>query len=538
MNHITAVVAGLSLACAGTSTVWADELCIEPENMIDCSDNWFFTYNASTFQMENGCPIGAPRAELTHQHHAVWDKLVSFGTAPTMPILALPWQESKKAWPSLAHIENPVLVVTIDTSDWSDYLPFRCGSNSHPCDPANYGKWVFHGINVEDMAIIPTPLATPWFGAHMVESISENGTVTYHQGTALGYLDQILNVNREELNPTHGDPGAAVYAASLATPGVGMPWTFNQASSTDGHSHPDPWLGGGAAWWQQRYLVLIADRDAFVRPSFNPSMRAHVPGGLHTDNGKPWWDDEFLAECSSDYGSYNYPPENHALYQAFLEATENFWAVLDFNLQGDPIHIYQGTDGFLDYMAHWKQESWETPSWAPQDGSWDWTQSTQAVGFPFSGLGLTLNWTQFWPEAIESEGDLNNPFGATSEFIHATTDKPIYLVAILDPYQYLGESLAYQVPWCDTCIGDFNRDGVVDVLDLLLLLNNWGTDPYYDGADFPLQYNIDKWNDNINTDYAPAIDIFDLLELLNVWGPCEEWPLDWRPGDCPPPNNP
>ncbi|MAB83076.1 MAG: hypothetical protein CMJ24_06530 [Phycisphaerae bacterium] len=515
------------MACAGTSAVWADELCIEPENMIDCSDNWFFTYNASTFKMENGCPIGAPRGELTIQDQAVWDKLVSFGPSASMTIFAQDTgvHVGTPPPPAQVTIENPVLVVTVDTSDWSDLLPFRCGTD---CDVPYQEEWVLRSIDVEDMSTLPTANQTPWFGAHMIEHVFKDGTVTYHIGTTLGYLDDVLNVNREELNPTSGQPGAAVYAASLAPTGVGMPWTFNSPPGFGGPDYPLPWEGGGASWWQQRYLVFIADRDAFVRPSFNPSMR-ETSSALDTANGKPWWNPDFLAECSSDYGSYDYPPDQNDLKPAFDTATANFHAVLgplydSQNTEIMPLTTYEGPEGFLQYMAEWKRESWDTPSWAPQDGSWDWTQSTQAAGFPFSGLGLTLNWTQFWPEAIEFEkGDLNNPFGATSEFIHATKGKPIYLVGILDPYQYLGKSLANQVPWCDTCIGDFNRDGVVGVLDLMLLLEHWGESTSDLGADFPLQYNMDK--------RSAEIDVLDLLDLLQVWGPCE-WPLDWRPVDC------
>jgi hypothetical protein len=53
--------------------------------------------------------------------------------------------------------------------------------------------------------------------------------------------------------------------------------------------------------------------------------------------------------------------------------------------------------------------------------------------------------------------------------------------------------------------GDFNCDGVVDVLDLLLLLDNWGSCANCD--DCPIDLNEDC-----------SVDVLDLLTLLDNWG--------------------
>ena len=59
-----------------------------------------------------------------------------------------------------------------------------------------------------------------------------------------------------------------------------------------------------------------------------------------------------------------------------------------------------------------------------------------------------------------------------------------------------------------TCDGDLNGTGGVDIVDLLLLLSEWGDCP-----DSPEPCNADINNDG-------AVDIVDLLTLLAAWGAC------------------
>jgi hypothetical protein len=56
----------------------------------------------------------------------------------------------------------------------------------------------------------------------------------------------------------------------------------------------------------------------------------------------------------------------------------------------------------------------------------------------------------------------------------------------------------------EDCVGDFNRDGVVNVEDLLELLAAWG----------PCEICITDTNGD------RVIDVTDLLELLAAWGAC------------------
>lgn len=80
-----------------------------------------------------------------------------------------------------------------------------------------------------------------------------------------------------------------------------------------------------------------------------------------------------------------------------------------------------------------------------------------------------------------------------------------------------GVSVAFKNPGanfgdeCDVLIpGDLNGDGVVDVLDLLLLLEDWG--PCADPADCPADISGPRGIPD------GTVNVHDLLELLNNWG--------------------
>ena len=59
--------------------------------------------------------------------------------------------------------------------------------------------------------------------------------------------------------------------------------------------------------------------------------------------------------------------------------------------------------------------------------------------------------------------------------------------------------------WC--CPGDIFEDGVVDVLDLLIVLCVWS--PCVPGEDCVGDVNLDG-----------TVDVLDLLAVLAAWGPC------------------
>jgi hypothetical protein len=413
----------------------------------------------------------------------VWDKLVAH---PETPSLTITIRSSETGKLETHTIENPVVVLTLSTSAsvspdtppldiWDQYRPYP--------NPNGSGEWVFkpYYANGDD------GLINNWVTTHKVDSVSEGGVVTYAPGTALGYLDR-HGYDRTCFNPSSPDAVAgSVDAVTVGVTSVGMPWTF-------GTTPEQAWSGGpaDAVWWGQQVVVLVADRDAFVRPSFNPSVRVST-SDLYTDNGIPMW------KAADE--TYRFPVEGEALFDAYQDATAGFRGFI-------PPTTYLGTTGFQNWLTQWKLNSWTVPS--------SWETLFTAAGFPFSGMGLTLNWPDF---AAESPGDLSTDFAALSEFIHAT-EKPMFLITVLEPYQYYGAPLPDQVPWCGTCEGDFNRDGLVTSTDLLEMLQYWDAAP----SNASLQYKLDR--------SSPTVGIADLLHLLGAWGPCT-WPLqDWMPEDC------
>ncbi|TVQ51036.1 MAG: hypothetical protein EA377_13425 [Phycisphaerales bacterium] len=62
-------------------------------------------------------------------------------------------------------------------------------------------------------------------------------------------------------------------------------------------------------------------------------------------------------------------------------------------------------------------------------------------------------------------------------------------------------------PVVPPCVGDINNSGGVDVFDLLLLLESWGSCPAPCSADL---------------NNSGAVDVFDLLLLLENWGVCRD----------------
>ncbi len=70
------------------------------------------------------------------------------------------------------------------------------------------------------------------------------------------------------------------------------------------------------------------------------------------------------------------------------------------------------------------------------------------------------------------------------------------------PWNDLGGTLFSED--CESCVGDINLDGVINVDDVLALIAAWGTDD--EAAD-------------VNGD--GVVDTDDLLAVIGTWGPCE-----------------
>jgi hypothetical protein len=475
--------------------------------------DWVKQYNRSTLLLgPDNAPIGAPASVTTEQPDLVWEKLVSFPESDQPLTINVQYHPDDPPVPYT--IDNPVIVISLNVNKPSTFAGggFRSVRDAYLpiLDLDSNGEAVFrpYEVNTHDKTY------NNWMTAHIAEQ--EDGGVVYAPGTTLHYVREVLGLGGCS-DPEDPAPNAmpCVLAPSIAVSGVGMPYMFPGDDGSVPFS--DPWeyrpgIGAdqpaSARWWKQQLYVFVADRDAFVRPSFNPSMR-RTTERLPTQNGRPIWSVE------KGVGSYRAPTADEPLYDAYITATADFVGYTD-NGRNNPPTEYRGTQGFEDWLVKWKSNSWDS---APRD----WQDLDYVVGFPFSGLGLTLNWNEFDPEAKDFvPGDLSGSFGAASEMIHAT-HHPMFLITYIEPHQYLNEPAAGEVPWCDTCPGDFNRDGMVDGSDLAELLLHWdyGGVPSADGQCF----NLDR--------QSPTIDSGDLGQLLSNWGGCA-WPLpDFRPADCP-----
>ena len=156
-----------------------------------------------------------------------------------------------------------------------------------------------------------------------------------------------------------------------------------------------------------------------------------------------------LADAATD-------PDVHAAQQAAINGPAPF-EFKAYDLDGTP-----ETD-FSEWIRKWGEDSW-VPARQPGDSG--------VNGFPYSGIGITGNWLAAGPEpALPADS-----FLALSEFI-LKADAPIYWLGVRSASQYFGvpDSMAGQVSWCDSCLGDIDMSGAVDTGDLLMLIEGWGT---------------------------------------------------------------
>ena len=454
--------------------------------------DWSETYVTS---ISNGYPTGldaAPTVSKTQQPPGVWRSLVTLPESPAISFYAKRWTGPFNAPGDveLVTLDDPVLVLT-----WSTNASYIDPSSDPPigllqtyAPTYENGTWVFseYRANPDD------GLLNQWLTIHQPNPASKTG---FSRGTLKDFLVRSLGIEPECLNPSINpsvDPAADPCNASIfaGVTGVGMPYAFANLG-------PDIYNDTvGAPWWRQQIFVFVVERDALIRPSYNPNPRPDRPW-LRTDDGEPIFDRDALGGPS-----YRFPRSNDEIWDSYIEATDGERPFVGY-ADGQ---VYRGSWGFREWLYKWQSASWGTPPGSYDDG--DWTEGA----FPFSSVGLTLNWPDFDP----NEGSIASaPWGALSEFIHKG-EQSMYLVAIREGYQYLGQPAAGEVSWCDTCPSDLNRDGRVDAIDLSLLLAAWGTTTTC--------YTIDK--------SKPRVDVRDLSKLLGAWGPCG-WPLPkLRPTDC------
>jgi len=322
----------------------------------------------------------------------------------------------------------------------------------------------------------------------------------YERLDAMGYDRSCLNVTRAA--------AACNDAIALGAPAVGLPFSF---TAMDGSGKYDP-FDLDATWWRESVVVAIADRSSMVRPSLNPTVATSTDQN-YTDNGRPILDKQS--------GMYRRPEQGDAIYPAVQEKLADFVGYIAECPGSLPRYrTYTGPDGYWDWLYRWTLNSWEGPH-SPTTLKPCPNQNPPYDLYPYSGLGLTLDWTVDPADGGDPK-DIADDFYALSEFIQ-NGESSIYFIGIWQGSQYLGTPEKGQLPWYESCTYDYDMDGIVSGDDLTILLGYWSEIP---DEETNLCLNKNK--------IAPVVDGEVLVELLNNWGACPSWPIPQVMPTCPP----
>ena len=442
----------LSITLVSAPILGGVELCQQPNpNPFAGASGWEQPYSDSIDV--------AQAAHMTPPDQIPFDRLWVMDDADSVTFEAPFLQEDGSYITQQVHLENPVLVTT-----WV----FSAAS-----DPASVAFQKFKPLQ----AYRPDANA---------DTIAMSNLWVTLDGNMKWYLDEVVGMDRSCLNPMVS-AAACKDAVAWGLPTVGMPYALpsRPLDMNDAYAS-DP---GGIAWWQATMVVAIADRDAFVRPSYNPTVNPTTDGHV-TDNGVPIWD-----AVSSSYRLAG--PGDGPIYAAQQQAVDDFVGI---RFDGT---FCTGPDGFAECLVAWQQVSWFGDTGDPSNNPY--------AQFPYSSIGMTGDWQ------LLDEPGIEDGFFAQSEFI-LNGNASMYVIGDWSGSQYLGIPQEGQVPWCDSCAEDLNMDGVVGVDDLLLVIDSYGG--------HNICANFDK--------ETPLVNVDDLLLVLGKWGECPGWPEGIpRPADCP-----
>lgn len=460
--------------------------------------DWVQRWDDSTRRRIGNQFVGATKMMKTPPSDLPWERLRFLDSISDEPIRfeALARDFSGVPYVKDVILEDPVLMITFDQNvsnqynstdivDWESYRPLGRGLLQ---------EYVVNPLDGE---------TNQWFTSHL------NGRE---------YMATQLGLDPECFNPLTAGADGCTLAINQALASVGVYWAGgplgveNPANSCERLGPYFPYASPpGHLWWRDRVLVFVADRSSFIRPSFNPITTRDEPGTRPaTNDGVPRWDgSSYVFPTAADPRDGNGPT-----YDAYLETVQDFVGyIANGNGPNNTPEVFRskllpdGTfiDGFQAWHQGWRDFCWGNPIGSDPCPYYNW---------PFSGIGITVNWTQMPPKG---PADFNSAFSAASEFI-SIGEKPIYLVAIREAHEYFGspEPEASTTTWCDACPGDYTQDGIIDGADLATLLLNWGCTN--------LCLTIDRSD--------PFVDGNDLALMLANWNHFCEWPLDWRPADC------
>ena len=524
-------VVGLLASVSCVSTASAED-CLMPNSNPFAQTNstfgWFFDYQDSIIFSES------LRYTNVAPQDAQWKRLeVLGGTQPTQIFNRLSQVgNGNSTWiPEPIEIEEPIFVAS-----W--------GAPIQASDGYEQRLSVLNGMD-ETYGFVTSKNQTG--------SDGKNGNCTIwfsKHGQTGEFLDDLYQVQNFDMDRTclnmsymknyYENLDACQQSMLWGLPSAGVPYGFGW----DSHPYEGNWL----PWWNTSIYIGIVDRRAMIRPSYNPTVISQEEaneenqiGSLRTFDGVPQWDSsaqsyalplgnlfgtglesEFTRatweaicpgyDCAGEFGFLAWDGSRvpYGSFGGVREAFEAPAGSLDELLDefGNPLDV--DLDLPIEVFNNWLT-AYQTDNWSWDSPPWD-----SQKGFPFASIGLTVNWI---------DTSVNDPFGV-SEFI-LKGRAPITWIAKRSAAQYLGTREPGQVSWCDSCLGDLDMSGAVDVGDLLMVLQAW------DRPQPCMTFTYPTFNDNLSRpDMVEKIGVNSVLKLIDHWGPCKGWPIDMRPPDC------
>ncbi len=528
-------VAALLASVSFVSTASAED-CLMPDTNPFAQTNstfgWFFDYENSIIFSESLRYTNVPPFD------AQWKKLEQIEKNDPVVVVREKQNDNGTWFTECVKIEEPVLVTTwaaplLASDGYEQRLSELDGNHELLAYITANNQLNTHGDNQNQ---------TIWFAKHgqTTEFLDE-----FYQRQNFDMTRECLNMS--EMKSYYENLEACQQSILWGLPTVGVPYGFGWTSDAYGPN--------GLPWWNTSLYVGVVDRRALTRPSYNATIISQLEAEennqflpsnrkIATNDGVPSWDassqsyalpmgDVLNGNSSTDAYTRGvwealcpgYDCEGKFGFLAWdgsrspydpLNAAREVFAVEGTSLDdyydefGDPIELIDiPIEVFNKWLTAYQHDNWvsDTPPWS------------SGAGFPFASIGLTVNWIQT---------SVNEPL-ALSEFI-LKGRAPITWIAKRSGSQYLGERQPGQVSWCDSCLGDLDMSGSVDVGDLLMLLQAYGhPQPCMTFDDTPYF---------VFTDEQPSmkdVGVAQILALIDHWGECNGWPPlleHLRPADC------
>ncbi len=344
-----------------------------------------------------------------------------------------------------------------------------CGScQSTGCSSLGIGCADTYWATLNGSSLGPRSQINPWppvgIATHVTNPTGPSGVATI--AGRLQITDADINaggINVVEIQYiTHDEPFPNRYNNSSW-----RPVNINLSSMTGMAMNGFPASGQASVRWQEAAIYAWQEIDPEVQivPVDVPNNGRMLLGYKVTDNGDGTW-------------SYEYAIQN-------LNNDRGLGAVT--------IPMSPGTQvlsmGFHD-VDHHSGEPYSTADWTMQEGADSLTWSTQTYGQNINANAL--RWGSLF----------NYRFTANVAPAEGSLDMAIFKPG--DPETMAVDAVLVPGPVVGTCDGDTNGDNVVDVLDLVIVISDWGTNGPNGG----------------DVDDSGVVDVSDLVVVISAWGSC------------------